>query len=180
MKNKNQSIPVLTDPSDICRAFVALKDIEILFYRRSGPIAEIAVQQVIGDIFCNNCGSRAYVKDRPWVSYVVLPFGGRATRLLRIERAKQAEKTLGSRPGQTGGSAEDRQALDEAICDKYEICTLTAIRQCVAQQLSALPIGLARPSPITGDADRLRRRQGASPWGWPGRYPLGTLSVKVV
>ena len=52
------------------------------FCRRQGSFAEIAIQQTIGELFCKSCGSRAYVKDRPWVSYVDLPFGGTPTRVL--------------------------------------------------------------------------------------------------
>ena len=37
---------------------------------------------MFGELSCKSCGSRAYVKDRPWVSYVDLPFGGTPTRLL--------------------------------------------------------------------------------------------------
>lgn len=82
MKNNKQNIPVLVDPSDICHALVGLKDVRILFYRRPGPIAEIAIEQILDDVRCRKCGCRAYVKDRPWVSYVDLPFGGTPTRLL--------------------------------------------------------------------------------------------------
>lgn len=82
MKNEKYSVPVLTDPSDICNGLVGLKDIRTLFYRRPGPIAEIAIEQTFGELSCKSCGSRAYVKDRPWVSYVDLPFGGTPTRLL--------------------------------------------------------------------------------------------------
>ena len=82
MKIKKHNIPAIVDPSQICRALVGLKGIEILFYRRQGSFAEIAIQQTIGELFCKSCGSRAYVKDRPWVSYVDLPFGGTPTRVL--------------------------------------------------------------------------------------------------
>lgn len=82
MKNEKHNIPVLTNSSDICSALVGLKDVRILFYRRTGPIAEIAIEQVIGNVYCKSCGYRAYVKDRSLTSYVDLPFGGTPTRLL--------------------------------------------------------------------------------------------------
>ncbi len=80
--NNKPSTPVISDPSQICSALVGLKDINILYYSRSGPIAQIAIEQVITDVSCKNCGSKAEIKDRDWVSYVDLPFGGTPTRLL--------------------------------------------------------------------------------------------------
>ena len=61
VKIKKHNIPAIVDPSQICRALVGLKGIEILFYRRQGSFAEIAIQQTIGEPFCKSCGSRAYV-----------------------------------------------------------------------------------------------------------------------
>lgn len=82
MNNKNQGIPVLTHPSEICNALVGLKDVNIPFYRRPGPVAEIAIEQTFDGVNCKSCGSRAYIKDRTLVTYVDLPFGGTPTRLL--------------------------------------------------------------------------------------------------
>ena len=44
--------------------------------RRRGPAGEITIEQADPRLWCPSCGGRAWVKDRPVVSYVDLPFGG--------------------------------------------------------------------------------------------------------
>ena len=48
----------------------------VLSYARRGPAGEITIEQDVLTPACPECGSRAWVKDRPVVSYVDLPFGG--------------------------------------------------------------------------------------------------------
>jgi transposase len=67
---------VFTDPTEIVQHLVGLKDVRVLSYARRGPVGEIAVEQVVKQFSCPSCGGRAWVKDRPVVSYVDLPFGG--------------------------------------------------------------------------------------------------------
>ncbi len=75
------SSPVLVDPNDICNAVVGLKATRVLHYQRQGPVAEIGIEQIIGEVLCPKCQSVASVKDRPWVIYVDLPFGGTPVRI---------------------------------------------------------------------------------------------------
>ena len=64
------------DPSEIVSHLVGLKDVRVLSYTRRGPAGEIAIEQAKPSLQCPSCGRRAWVKDRPVVSYVDLPFGG--------------------------------------------------------------------------------------------------------
>ncbi len=57
--------PVLVDPNDICNAVVGLKGTRVLHYQRQGPVAEIGIEQIIGEVLCPKCQSVARVKDRP-------------------------------------------------------------------------------------------------------------------
>jgi transposase len=67
---------VYFDPNEIVSHLVGLKDVRVLSYARRGPAGEITVEQVPHEPCCLKCGNRAWVKDRPVVSYVDLPFGG--------------------------------------------------------------------------------------------------------
>lgn len=67
---------VLTDPSDILRALVGLKDVRVLGFERRGAHVELVVEREIGVVSCPRCHVRARVKDRPRVSYVDLPVYG--------------------------------------------------------------------------------------------------------
>jgi transposase len=67
---------VFTDPTEIVSHLVGLKDVRVLSYARRGPVGEITVEQEVSSPTCPECGTRAWVKDRPVVSYVDLPFGG--------------------------------------------------------------------------------------------------------
>lgn len=65
-----------SDPTEIVQHLVGLKDVRVLSYARRGPVGEITVEQVVTEPRCGECGTRAWVKDRPVVAYVDLPFGG--------------------------------------------------------------------------------------------------------
>jgi transposase len=67
---------VYTDPSEIVKHLVGLKDVRVLSYARRGPAGEITIEQVVRDPCCRVCGHRAWVKQRPVVAYFDLPFGG--------------------------------------------------------------------------------------------------------
>ena len=64
------------DPNEIVSHLVGLKDVRVLSYARRGPVGEISIEQVPTEPVCPKCGGRAWVKDRPVVAYVDLPFGG--------------------------------------------------------------------------------------------------------
>ena len=67
---------VVTDPSEIIRALVGLKDVRVLAYERWGPRVELLIEQVVEEIRCPACAQRARVKERPVVHYVDLPVYG--------------------------------------------------------------------------------------------------------
>ena len=67
---------VYVDPTEIVKHLVGLKDVRVLSYARRGPAGEITIEQEVREASCRTCGGRAWVKDRPVVSYFDLPFGG--------------------------------------------------------------------------------------------------------
>jgi len=67
---------VLVHPTEILAALVGLKDVRVLAYERWGPRVELAVEQVVGVVYCPACQERAQVKERPVVHYVDLPVYG--------------------------------------------------------------------------------------------------------
>jgi transposase len=67
---------VVTDPIEIVRAMVGLKDVRVLAYIRRGPAVELMIEQVVGEIRCPACEGRTQVKERPVVHYVDLPVYG--------------------------------------------------------------------------------------------------------
>jgi transposase len=67
---------VYFDPNEIVSHLVGLKDVRVISYARRGPVGEITIEQQVRDPRCPACGHRAWVKDRPVVAYVDLPFGG--------------------------------------------------------------------------------------------------------
>ena len=81
MSQQTKSTFVLTDPSEILRALVGLKDVRVLHYQRSGPDVELVIEQVVGTVACPACGGPAQVKERPVVRYVDLPVYGTAMSL---------------------------------------------------------------------------------------------------
>ena len=76
MKKKILHASVYVDPNEIVSHLVGLKDVRVLSYPRRGPAGEITIEQQVATPTCPECGGRAWVKDRPVVSYVDLPFGG--------------------------------------------------------------------------------------------------------
>jgi len=75
-KKKLLHASVYVDPTEISLHLVGLKDVRILSYARRGPAAEVTVELAHPALACPRCSGRAWVKDRPVVSYVDLPFGG--------------------------------------------------------------------------------------------------------
>jgi transposase len=73
---KPRSTFVLVHPSEILRALVGLKDVEVLALTRRGPKVELMIEQVTGVVRCPNCAEVAQVKERPVVNYVDLPVYG--------------------------------------------------------------------------------------------------------
>lgn len=71
----------MSEPSEIVRALVGLKDVAVLRYVRRGRDVELVVEQVVADPRCPGCGGRARVKERPVVRYVDLPVYGTPMRL---------------------------------------------------------------------------------------------------
>ena len=67
---------VVTDPIEIVRALVGLKDVRVLAYLRRGPDVELMIEQVVEQVRCPTCGEVAQVKERPVVHYVDLPVYG--------------------------------------------------------------------------------------------------------
>lgn len=71
----------MSEPSEIVRALVGLKDTRVLHYVRRGSEVELVIEQVVEDPRCPDCGGPAWVKDRPLVRYVDLPVYGSPIRL---------------------------------------------------------------------------------------------------
>jgi len=76
VKKKTLHASVYLDPTEIVAHLVGLKDVRVLSYARRGPAGEITIEQADPQLWCPSCGGRAWVKDRPVVFYVDLPFGG--------------------------------------------------------------------------------------------------------
>jgi DNA-directed RNA polymerase subunit RPC12/RpoP len=74
-KKKLLHASVYVDASEIVSHLVGLKDLRVLSYARRGPAGELTVEQADPALVCRRCGGRAWVKDRPVVTYVD-PFGG--------------------------------------------------------------------------------------------------------
>jgi transposase len=103
VKKKILHASVYVDPTEIVSHLVGLKEVRVLSYARRGPAGEITVEHADPKLICPRCGGRAWVKERPVVSYVDLPFGGVPITLhwkkhrLRCPNAEctQASFTLG-------------------------------------------------------------------------------------
>jgi transposase len=95
---QNRSTFVVTDPSEIVRALVGLKDVRVLAYERWGPRVELAIEQRTGVVLCPTCGCRAEVKERPVVHYVDLPVYGTPMSLAwRKHRMRCADESCPKR-----------------------------------------------------------------------------------
>lgn len=71
----------MSEPSEILRALVGLKDVRVLYYERRGRQVELVIEQVVADPRCPSCGGPVRVKERPLVRYVDLPVYGTPMRL---------------------------------------------------------------------------------------------------
>jgi transposase len=76
VKKKILHASVYVDPNEIVCHLVGLKEVRVLSYARRGPAGELTIEQEVSDPTCPTCGGRAWVKDRPVVTYFDLPFGG--------------------------------------------------------------------------------------------------------
>ena len=81
MSQQSRSTYVITDPSEILRALVGLKDVRVLHLARHGPEVELLIEQVVDRVRCPSCGGAVRVKERPVVRYVDLPVFGAPMRL---------------------------------------------------------------------------------------------------
>jgi transposase len=81
VSQRPRSTFVVTDPIEIVRALVGLKDVRVLHYERRERDVELMIEQVTGVVRCPGCGGAAQVKDRPVVRYVDLPVYGTPMRL---------------------------------------------------------------------------------------------------
>ena len=81
MSQQTRSTYVLSDPSQILAALVALKDVRVLHLARYGRSVELRIEQVVEAVPCPRCGGPAKVKERPVVTYVDLPVYGVPMRL---------------------------------------------------------------------------------------------------
>jgi transposase len=137
---------VVTDPIEIVRALVGLKDVRVLAYERWGPRVELQIEQVVESIRCPACGKRARVKERPVVHYVDLPVYGTPMSLawkkhrMRCTHASCPKKTwvledhriaakkclLTTRAAkwatrQVGGGRTVLEVADELACDWHTV-----------------------------------------------------------
>ena len=76
VSQRPRSTFVVTDPSEMVRALVGLKDVRVLAYERRGPDVALMIEQVIEAPRCPACETPAQVKERPVVHYVDLPVYG--------------------------------------------------------------------------------------------------------
>lgn len=81
MSQQSRSTFVITDPSEIVRALVGLKDVRVLAYERHGPDVSLVIEQTVTRVHCPTCAGPARVKDRPVVTYIDLPVFGSPMRL---------------------------------------------------------------------------------------------------
>lgn len=76
MSQQVRSTFVVSEPSEIVRALVGLKDVRVVHYQRRGPEVVLMIEQVVNDVRCPSCGGLARVKERPVIRYVDLPVFG--------------------------------------------------------------------------------------------------------
>ena len=146
MSQLPRSTFVVTDPSEIVRALVGLKDVRVLAYERWGPRVELLIEQVVGEVHCPVCGRQARVKERPVVHYVDLPVYGTPMSLawkkhrmrcvnrgcakksfvLEDHRIAAKQCLLTTRAAkwatrQVGGGRTVQEVADELACDWHTI-----------------------------------------------------------
>ena len=90
MSQRPRSTFVVTDPSEIVRALVGLKDVRVLAYTRDGPDVELMIEQVVGQIRRPTCGQRAQIKLK--VKVEALPWGRPGLNSLGHKRDSQSAK----------------------------------------------------------------------------------------
>jgi transposase len=137
---------VVTDPIEIVRALVGLKDVRVLAYERWGPRVELLIEKVLGEVRCPACSERARVKERPVVHYVDLPVYGtpmslawkkHRMRCVNPECAKRSWVTEDHRIAakacllttraakwatrQVGGGRTVKEVADELACDWHTV-----------------------------------------------------------
>ena len=81
MRPHSGSTYVITDPIEIVRSLVGLKDVRVIQLARHGPVVELMIEQVVDDVRCPACRGPARVKDRPVATYTDLPVYGVPMRL---------------------------------------------------------------------------------------------------
>jgi transposase len=137
---------VVTDPIEIVRALVGLKDVRVLAYERWGPRVELVIEQVVDQIRCPACGEPAWIKERPVVHYVDLPVYGtpmslawkkhrlrcvnpscpKRTWVLEDHRIAAKKCLLTTRAAkwatrQVGGGRTVAEVADELACDWHTV-----------------------------------------------------------
>lgn len=76
-----------SDATHMCELLVGLPEVNVLGIEdERGDEPRVHVERRIAEVFCEACGIRATVKDRPVVALVDLPCFGRATRLVWHKR----------------------------------------------------------------------------------------------
>jgi transposase len=81
VRQQDRSTYVVTDPIEIVRSLVGLKDVRVIQLARRGPVVDLMIEQVVGDVRCPACGGPARVKERPVATYTDLPVYGVPMRL---------------------------------------------------------------------------------------------------
>lgn len=76
MRHQFGSTYVVSDPSEIVRSLVGLKDVRVLELARHGPEVHLMIEQVFSDRRCPVCRGPARVKERPVALYTDLPVFG--------------------------------------------------------------------------------------------------------
>src|ERR1700739_3906639 len=71
---------VATDPSEIVRALVGLKDVQVLAYVRRGPDVELMIEQVVEQVRCPTCGDGPGSKSARWSITSISPSSARPCR----------------------------------------------------------------------------------------------------
>jgi hypothetical protein len=67
VSQKTRSIFVFTHPIEGLQALVGPKDVQVRHIKRIGSKVELMIEQIIYDILCSGCGTRAQVEERPVV-----------------------------------------------------------------------------------------------------------------
>jgi transposase len=159
--NRNKSAFVCTDPSDIVRCLVSLKDVRVLAYARVGPEVSLLIEQEIDDPQCPECGGRALVKERPVVQVEQRGHRGRkddplfrARRVLLMAEEKlddKASERLTSllELGDPDGEVAIAHRIKERLRDFYQAPNIELARTILKEvhercERKAMPLELQR------------------------------------